>query len=196
MSDLRRTTESELGAGVMPAPYLLPDTNMSRRIDRAVAAIGKAFSWLWVALIVVITLNVVLRYVFRSGFVALEEMQWHIYSVGFLLGLSYCITMDGHVRIDVMAEHLRPRTRAWIELIGILVLLLPFAIIILIEAVPFVLRSYNLGEVSGSPGGLPGRWVLKSFLVIGFGLVALAALSRLLRVTAFLFGRPRPMSPS
>jgi hypothetical protein len=111
MSDLRLTTESELGAGVMPAPYLLPDTNVSRRIDRTVAAIGKAFSWLWVALIVVITLNVVLRYVFRSGFVALEEMQWHIYSVGFLLGLSYCITMDGHVRIDVMAEHLR-RARA------------------------------------------------------------------------------------
>ena len=78
-------------------------------------------------------------------------------------------------------------------MIGLLAFLLPFAIVILIDSVPFVLTSFRLSEISGSPGGLPYRWAIKAFLTIGFALLTLAGFARLLRCTALLFGVPSPL---
>jgi TRAP-type mannitol/chloroaromatic compound transport system permease small subunit len=172
------------------AGFALPETTLSRLFDPVVRVIGETASWLWPILMLVIILQVTLRYAFGIGSIMLEEIQWHIYGIGFILGLSYCILLDRHVRIDVLAERLRPRTRAWIELVGLLILLLPFAVAIVIEAIPFALRSFQFGEVSAAPGGLPYRWVPKSFIVIGFALIALTALARLSRIWAFLARGP------
>jgi TRAP-type mannitol/chloroaromatic compound transport system permease small subunit len=172
------------------AGFALPETRLSALLDPVVRGIGELASWLWPILMLVIVLQVALRYVFGIGSIMLEEIQWHIYGIGFILGLSYCILLDRHVRIDVLAERLRPRTRAWIELVGLLILLLPFAVAIVLEAIPFALRSFQFGEVSAAPGGLPYRWVPKSFIVIGFALIALAALARLSRVWLFLARGP------
>jgi TRAP-type mannitol/chloroaromatic compound transport system permease small subunit len=165
----------------------LPDTAFSLRIDALLRRVGEALSWLWVVLLVVIVANVLLRYVFGEGRIEFEEIQWHLYSVGFLLGLGYTLESDAHVRVDVLHERLAPRLQAWIELYGIVLLLLPFCAIILIYAVPFVAFSYATSEVSASPGGLPLRWLIKAVLPVGFGLLALAAISRLTRVWALLF---------
>jgi TRAP-type mannitol/chloroaromatic compound transport system permease small subunit len=100
---------------------------------------------------------------------------------------------DGHVRIDVLAEGLGQRTRAWIEMFGILLLLLPFAIVIVIDSIPFVVTAFQLSEVSPSPVCLSHRLVIKALIPIGFGLLCLAAVSRLLRCTALLFGCPTPL---
>jgi TRAP-type mannitol/chloroaromatic compound transport system permease small subunit len=107
--------------------------------------------------------------------------------VGFLLGLSYALQADTHIRVDVVHERLSLRAQAWIELYGILLLLLPFIALVLIFSVPFVLQSYAVGEVSQAPGGLPLRWAIKAVLPVGFLLLLLAALSRLTRVWTFLF---------
>jgi len=144
----------------------------------------------WVILLVVIVANVVLRYAFGEGRIEFEEIQWHLYSVGFLLGLGYALQSDAHVRVDVVHERLSPRAQAWIELYGIILLLLPFCALILIYAVPFVSFSWAMDEVSASPGGLPLRWLIKAMLPIGFALLAIAAISRLTRVWSFLFGTP------
>lgn len=165
----------------------LPHTVISRRIDPLMVAIGRWVSWIWLALLAIIVLNVLLRYAFGEGRIEFEEIQWHLYSVGFLLGMSYAYQADAHIRVDVLHERFGARTQAWIELYGILLLLLPFVALVLIFSVPFVLQSYAVGEVSQAPGGLPYRWLIKAALPLGFLLLLLAAISRLSRVWAFLF---------
>ena len=165
----------------------LPDTWLSTRIDPILVAVGRGISWIWLLLLATIVFNVVLRYLFGEGRIELEEFQWHLYSVGFLLGLAYTFQADGHVRVDVLHERLSPRIQAWLELYGILLCVLPFVVLILIFAAPFVHTSFVLGEISASPGGLPYRWAIKSMLFIGFFLLLLAAVSRLSRVWVYLF---------
>lgn len=177
----------------LPAPRLLvtamnyPTTNISRSLDRLLVKVGQWASWLWLLLLFIIVINVILRYVFGEGRIEFEEIQWHIYATGFLLGLGYAYQKDAHIRVDVIHERLSPRTRAWIDLYGIALLLLPFIGVILIHCWPFVLHSYHLGEVSQAPGGLPYRWAIKATLPLGFCFLLLAVLSRLSRIWSFLF---------
>ena len=166
---------------------MYPETRLSRVVDGWIIHIGKAVSWIWLILLGVIMLNVVMRYLFSEGSIELEELQWHLYSVGFLIGMSYAYQADAHVRVDVLHERLRPRLKAWIELYGTLLLLIPFILLIVIYGVPFVTSSFAVNEVSSSPGGLPNRWLIKAALPFGFGLLALAVLARLSRVWSFLF---------
>jgi TRAP-type mannitol/chloroaromatic compound transport system permease small subunit len=147
-----------------------------------------ALSWVWAALLLAIVANVTLRYVFGSGRIEFEEVQWHLYALGFLAGLSYGVQSDSHVRVDVLSERFSPRTLAWVELYGVLLLLVPFIALIVTFGVPFAWESWRSGEVSPSPGGLPQRWLIKSALPLGFALLGLATLGRLARVFAFLFG--------
>jgi TRAP-type mannitol/chloroaromatic compound transport system permease small subunit len=172
--------------------FRLPSTGPSDLLEGIVLRVNYVAAYLWVLLVLVIVFAVTLRYVFGRGSIMLEEIQWHIYGVGFILALSYALVVDRHVRIDVLAERLPVRARAWIELVGLLLFLIPFCLAVIVEAMPFVLRSWQLNEVSAAPGGLPYRWVAKSFIIWGFSLLLLAAIARLLRVTALLFGRPTP----
>ncbi len=165
----------------------LPSTGFSRALDPWLERLGRCASWLWLLLLIVIVANVVLRYAFGQGRVEFEEIQWHLYAAGFLLGLSYALKDDAHIRVDLMHERFGPTLKAWIELYGILLLLLPFIAVVLIFSVSFVAASYQLGEVSPSPGGLPYRWAVKAMLPLGFSFLLLAALSRLTRVWAYLF---------
>jgi len=167
----------------------LPETRASRALDALVRRTGDALSWVWIALLAVIVLNVLLRYAFGEGRIEFEEVQWHLYSIGFLAGLSYCVESDDHVRVDFIRRNMSARLQAWVELYGILLLLLPFVFLVTYYAVPFIGHSFALAEVSAAPGGLPLRWLVKSALLAGFLLLAAAAVSRLLRVGAFLLGR-------
>jgi TRAP-type mannitol/chloroaromatic compound transport system permease small subunit len=181
------------GPDGLPHDPKLPRTRISNAIDRVIMTIGNTASWIWVLLIIGIITNVTLRYVFGRATVWLEELQLYFYAIGFMLGLGYALTWDRHVRVDALADTWKPRTRAWVELLGMLFLLLPFSMTILLEAVPYVMTSIRLGESSPSPGGLPHTWILKSFIVWGFAMIFFGALSRMLRCTALLFGRPRPI---
>ncbi len=184
--------EAVEAAAVRGHALSFPATRLSAAIDRFVVAAAGVFNWIWVLLILLIVLNVVLRYAIGRNFIALEELQWHLFALGFMLGLGYAVDQDGHVRVDVVAEHLPRRTRAWIELIGYAVLVAPLILIILYNAWPFVVRSYNLSEVSAAPGGLTHRWIIKSVILVSFVYLGLAVISRLSRVLAFLFGTASP----
>jgi TRAP-type mannitol/chloroaromatic compound transport system permease small subunit len=173
-----------------PTLHTLPTTALSRGVDRVALACGEFASALWTVLVAVIVVQVVARYAFGRGSIMMEEMQWHLYAAGFLLGISYTEVKEKHVRIDVLAETWRPRTRLWVELTGIAGLLLTFAGFVILNAAPFAATSYSLGEVSAAPGGLPFRWVLKGFLLAAFVLLALVGVGRLTRVWVALFGRP------
>jgi TRAP-type mannitol/chloroaromatic compound transport system permease small subunit len=166
----------------------LPTTGFSRAIDRLVGWFGEFASALWTILVMTIVLQVVLRYGFGMGSIMLEETQWHLYAVGFLLGLSFTELHERHVRIDVLAAGFTTTTRLWIEFLGISCFLMTFTLLVIWFAVPFVVSSWELNEVSAAPGGLPYRWAIKSFMVTAFVLLALIGMSRLTRVWKALFG--------
>ena len=133
----------------------LPQTRISDALDGFIRRIGDAISWIWLVLVAIIVLNVTMRYVFGEGRIEFEEIQWHIYSFGFLLGLSYCLQADDHVRVDVLYDRFSLKAKAWVELCGILFFLLPFIFLVVFYAIPFVTYSVSIGEVSEAPGGLP-----------------------------------------
>ena len=168
----------------------LPETKLSRAIDGALGFIGRAANWLWVALMVVIVTNVALRYLFGEGRIEFEEIQWHLNAVAFLIAIVYGHSVDVHIRIDLVAVRLAPRTQVWIELYGTLLLLLPFVVMVLLFSLPFVASSWAVSETSPSPGGLPFRWFLKGVLPAAFILLMLGSVARLSRIIAYL-ARPR-----
>jgi TRAP-type mannitol/chloroaromatic compound transport system permease small subunit len=182
-------TESS-GPDAGPSGIALPTTAFSRAADRVITGFGEAASVLWTVLVAVIVVQVVARYAFNKGSIAMEELQWHLYAIGFMLGIAFTEMRERNVRIDVLAERFPRRARLWIEVGGIVTMLLTFALFCLYFAVPFFWSSYQLNETSAAPGGLPYRWFLKSFIVTAFALLALAGLSRLSRVWAALSARP------
>ena len=163
----------------------------SKVLDRVITGIGETAAWLNVVLVVVIITQVVLRYVFSMGLVVLEEVQWHLYAVIIMIGLSYCTTHDAHIRMDLLHQRFSQRRKEVVDLLGTIFLLIPMVIIILMHSWPFVAESFRIKEGSDAVVGLPYRWVVKSFLIIGFGLLGLAGVSRLIRAAAFLIKRPR-----
>ena len=175
--------------------FVLRDTALTRMLDRVVYAVGEVFHWIWIALLAVIIINVILRYVFSRGMIELEELQWYLYAVGWLIGLSYTFISDDHVRVDVLHEKLSYRGKLWFEMGGLLLLFLPFVLFVVIYAVPFVELSWETNERSTSANGLPARWLVKGFLLFSFVLLVLAGVSRLLKVLASIASGP-PATPS
>ena len=172
--------------GTLDKKLQLRHLPITKAIDNFVLRIGEFFNWLWVILVAVIILNVVLRYVFKNGMIELEELQWHLYCIGWLVGLSSTYIVDSHVRVDVLSERLNYRKKLWFELFGILILFLPFVILVLYYAVPFFELSWTTSERSTSANGLPARWFVKGFLVISFFLLLISGITRITRIIATL----------
>ena len=176
---------------VLPHKERFPHTRLSRFTRRSYQRLLRVLSWIWIFLIGVVVVNVTMRYVFGEGRIEVEEIQWHLFAVGFLIGMATCMDTDNHIRVDLFHAHMSLRQQAWIELYGLLLLFFPFVFALLIFSLPFVAYSYEIAEVSDAPGGLPYRWVIKGFLTLSMLLMLLAAISRLSRATAYLFGWPR-----
>ena len=170
---------------------VLPHTAFSWRVDQHIRRLGEYLSLTWLLLLVVIVINVVMRYLFSQGRIEFEEIQWHLYAAGFLFGLSYAYVSDSHIRVDVVRERLSPQTQVWVELYGIIGLLVPFIVLVLVASIPLVVYSYQQAEVSQAPGGLGYRWLIKACLPLSFLVLLAAVLSRLSRVSCYLFGLPR-----
>lgn len=167
-------------------PDVAPDPFISRLLDAVVTFIAIFAHATWIILIAVILANVVMRYVLGGSIVALEELQWHLYAFGFMVGLSYTLVHDKHVRVDVLADGWSKRRRAIIEIAALLLLLIPFAGVIAYFSLNFIEFSLRLNEGSRSPGGLPSRWIIKSVIPLAMGLLILAALARTARMIAVL----------
>lgn len=171
----------------------LPCTAFSNVVEKVIDKIGSYVSWFWILAIGAIVYAVISRYVFGQGTVLLEEVQWHLAGAAWLIGLSYTLVHDDHVRVDVLHENMPLRMQGWVEFFGILFLLLPFLTLSLGELLPYAQASFLQGEQSQSPNGLPMRWILKSVLPLAIFLLLMAALARLSRVSALLFKFPKPL---
>src|SRR6056300_185643 len=160
----------------------LKNFSITKKIDNFILFIGSFFDWIWIVLIAVIIGNVVLRYVFKQGMIELEELQWHLYAIGWVVGLSMTAKRDAHVRVDIIHSRLNHSAQVWLELFGLVFLFLPFILFVFVSSIPFFELSWLSNETSTSANGLPARWFIKGVLVFGFFLLLLIGVSRLLRV--------------
>ena len=156
-------------------------------LDTIVQRIGNLFSWLSILLIIAIVAQVILRYVFGGGFVFLEELHFHFYGMMFMIAISYALTTNSHVRLDLLHSKFSPRKKEIVEVLGIIFLLVPMVVVLLINGLDFLADSWRVSERSDAPMGLPFRWAFKAFVPIGIGLLGVAASSRLIRGIVFLF---------
>ena len=161
---------------------------LSNHIAAFVTWVGRITAWLAVAMMLVIIADVVLRRYFVIGSTKLQELEWHLHGVLFLLCLGYAYVKGAHVRIDLVRERFSPRTKVWIELIGIIIFLIPYTLVILSFGFDYTAMSYANNEISASLTGLSHRWVIKGMLLAGFILLGLAGIEKLLRSIVFLFG--------
>jgi len=161
-----------------------------RMIDGLNTKIGHAISWLSTILVLVVCYDVFTRYFLRKSSVAVQELEWHIFAVLFLIGAAYTLKVDGHVRVDVIYTQLSVRGKAWINLLGSLVFLIPFSLLVLWACQGFISMSWMVQETSPDPGGLPYRFLLKAMIPAGFGLVLLQGIAITLRSFCTVIGRP------
>lgn len=155
--------------------------SLSCRIDSVNQRVGTAVSWLTLALVVLVTADVAMRYLFRVSFVACQEMEWHLFSIIFLLGSGYTLYQNTHVRVDVFYQRLNRRQRALINLLGCLFFLFPGCFLVIKSSWPFVHNAWAAGEGSPDPGGLPARYFLKGAIPVGFALLMLQGCSLLIQ---------------
>jgi len=158
-------------------------------LDRFVTAFGRLASWAAVALVFVIIFDVVSRsqQVTIVSSTKLQELEWHLHGSLFLLCLGFAYLKDTHVRIELVRENLRPRTRIWIELLGNVFFLIPFAIIAIYWGFQFAEMAFDLGE-SSAQSGLSNRWIIKGMIPLGSLLLLLAGVSVTLKCILYLFG--------
>ncbi|WP_291929068.1 TRAP transporter small permease subunit [Candidatus Thioglobus sp.] len=119
-------------------------------------------------------IDVVLRYAFNNSSIALQEMEWHLFSSLFLLGISYTLQQDAHVRVDIFYANLLPKKQALINMIGFVIFILPISLLITYYGLDFAYGAYTINEQSGDPGGLTHRFIIKSVIPISFILVIIS----------------------
>ena len=165
-------------------------TKISDTLDLAISKIAKVAAWAGVLLIAVTIFDVVTRRFFVLGSTKLQELEWHFHVVLFAFLIGWAYLKDSHVRIDLVRERLSERAQWWIELLGVFLFLLPYCALVIYFTYDFTVRSFDTNEISASATGLTHRWIIKSAIPIGFGLLALAGIAVALRKIVELFGPP------
>ena len=161
---------------------------LSRFIDAMNEKIGLAVSWALLLMVLICSGNALVRYTMNISSNAWLEIQWYLFAAVFLLGTSYTLKRNEHVRIDVVAGRLSQRGQVWIDVFGFALFLLPIVAIILYYAIPYAVMSIQNQEVSSNAGGLI-VWPAKLLIPVGFGLLWLQGLSELIKRLGFLAGK-------
>jgi TRAP-type mannitol/chloroaromatic compound transport system permease small subunit len=162
---------------------------MRAAIERFTERIGEAVSWLSLVIVILMAINVLLRYFFRTGSVWAQELEWHLLAPLILFGMSYALRHGEHVRVDILYARFSPRSKAMVDLISAL-LAIAISAIIFYLSLGYVEQAYSIGEKSPDPGGLTHRFLLKALIPIGFAL--LLAQSIAVAIAAFERFRGRP----
>ncbi len=156
-------------------------------LDNLIKGIGNVVMWANLLLVAAIVSQVTLRYLLNQNYPKLDEIQWHFYGLVTMIGISYALVTDSHVRVDILHMQLSRRAQRIIEILGILALLVPFIWLMIDQGYDYFYESWRVNERSDSPTGLPGRWALKAVIPISFVMLALAAVARLVHDVHALF---------
>ncbi len=150
-----------------------------KSLDTLTEYIGRLTAIALVILTLLIVYDALSRYLFHSGSIALQELEWHLFDLIILFGISYALKEDAHVRVDIFYAHFSERKKAIVGILSQLFFILPFSALIIYVGFDYVMLSYVQLEGSCDPGGLPYRYLIKSVMVISFVFVILQSLSEL-----------------
>lgn len=153
-------------------------------IEGLIDRIGQATLWVALAMIGLVTTNVLLRYSMSLGSVWAQELEWHLLAALILLGMSYALQRGDNVRVDLFYAGYSPRTKFVVDVVSI-VLTFIVALVFLKLSIGYVEQAWSIGEKSPDPGGIPYRWVVKGLIPLGYGLLALQSVGALLRLLHF-----------
>ncbi len=169
---------------------------LEKGIDRFTDLVGAIATLAMVLMLVNVFYDAIMRYFFRSGSIALQEMEWHLFSVLFMFGIAYALKEDGHVRVDILYDRLSPRAKGIINIAGTLLFLIPLSVLIIEGSVWFVHEAFVTGEISGDPGGLTHRWLIKAVIPTSFVFLIVSSFGFMIRNYNICRGieAPRPHS--
>jgi TRAP-type mannitol/chloroaromatic compound transport system permease small subunit len=180
-------------------------TNMALilKLDHVFASLARLCGILACIAMILLLFNVfydvVMRYAFNDVSIGMQELEWHLFSAVFLLGIPYAIRENSHVRVDILYDSWTPRTQALINLFGAIFFILPFVILVTYFSIKFSFDAYQMGEGSGDPGGLPYRWLIKGLIPFSFimmGLVSLGIITSSILNLKHMPSDPKPKQSS
>ncbi|MBM3407097.1 MAG: TRAP transporter small permease subunit [Betaproteobacteria bacterium] len=161
---------------------------LSKLVDRVNEWVGRIVIWLVLVVVLISAGNAVMRKAFSMSSNAWLELQWYLFGAIFLLMAGYTLLRNGHVRVDILSSRLSRRQQIGIEIFGVIVFLLPMAVLILVLSWPMFVDAWVQNETSSNAGGLL-RWPAKLLIPVGFTLLVLAGISHLIKCVGFLMGR-------
>ncbi len=156
--------------------------------DKINEGFGFVANWLTTLLVAVVCFDVFNRYIFGHTNPAMYEFEWHIYAIIFLFGAGYAFKHDKHVRVDITYARFSPKVKAWVNLIGAIIFLLPFCALVVYATKDWVYQSWLIKETSPDPGGLPMRYLLKACIPLCFILLFIQGIAEALKSFFFIFG--------
>ena len=162
----------------------------NKYLAKFIDLIGLFCSLCLLLMIGMVFFNVVARYVFNSVDIGLQELEWHFFSAMFLFGIGYTLKEDAHVRVDVIYDQLGAVYRAWVNILGNLLFVIPFSCLVAYYGYSYALDAYQIGEGSGDPGGLPHRWIVRSFISLSSLFVILCSFQVIVRNIGRLLNGP------
>jgi TRAP-type mannitol/chloroaromatic compound transport system permease small subunit len=175
----------------MTAENMASVTKIADGIDRFNAAVGRGAAWLALVIILLQFVLVVARYLFSLGSIWLSETVIYAHAALFLLAAAWTLQLGGHVRVDIFYADAGPRTKAWIDLAGALLLLFPVMLVLLWLSWPYAARSWAVLERSQEASGLPLVFVLKTFIPVFAALMALQGVAQVARAVLILIPPPK-----
>ncbi|MFT4760259.1 MAG: TRAP-type mannitol/chloroaromatic compound transport system permease small subunit [Saprospiraceae bacterium] len=147
-------------------------------VNQVNETVGRGVSWLTVVLVLLVCFDVTARYFFSASQVWMMELEGHLFSLIFLLGAGFALKHDRHVRVDLFYANFSEKDKAWTDLVGSVVFLIPWCVLIIYFSYQYAYASFLDGEGSANPGGLPARYLMKFAIVIGMSLLLLQAIGK------------------
>jgi TRAP-type mannitol/chloroaromatic compound transport system permease small subunit len=154
---------------------------VARRIDAAQERFGNGLSWLMLGLVLVVFGDVLFRYLLNRTYVFVQELEWYLFAIIYLMAAGYTLLHDEHVRVDILYSRLLPRTRAWFDFVLLLVFFFPSCLMVVYTTWPFFWNSYKVLEGSPDPGGIPARWALKAVIILAFVVLIIQGVSQAIK---------------
>ena len=154
---------------------------VAERIESVIDLFGKVAAWLTLSIVLLIVVNVILRYTMSLGSVWAQELEWHLLAAMILFGISFSLLRGDNVRVDLFYANYTPQKKYIVDLVSAILTII-IAVFFVKLSINYVGQSFSIGEKSPDPGGIPMRWLVKSLIPIGFSLLALQGFAEMLRV--------------
>ncbi len=161
--------------------------------DKIIDFVGNITAFLLVLMIVNVAYDVFMRYVLHNSSIAMQELEWHLFAVIMLYGTGYALRHNAHVRVDFLYDRFSAKKKAWVNILGTILFLLPLTLLVIYGSIEFVMDSYTTNEISEDPGGLPYRWIIKAQIPFAFIFLILSAFNFFLHNVNVLRGVEEPL---